>query len=303
MLCSNPTVVGSQCHPCGGCEPCRINRKRIWTNRLLLENGEHGNSCFLTLTYSDATLRLSMNGLPTLAPEDARNWLKRIRKAVSPAKLRYYLVGEYGSQTWRPHYHVALFGFPSCSHGQTFRSRNRAMADRCCASCRLVHSTWGKGDIDNGRLEEGSARYLVSYVLKKMTRYDDPRLGGRMPEFARMSLKPGIGQTAVHDIADAVLRYGLDSSLPDVPSAIRRGSTIAPLGRYLTQQLRLMCGKEINCPDEVLREAAIKLLPLRQAARLSSVLPSFKGQIVEAFRQEVMNRLAKHHVYKQRSSL
>lgn len=269
----------------------------------MLEAAQHGSSAFLTLTYSDAALRLSMNGTPTLAPEDARNWLKRIRKAVSPVRLRYFLVGEYGDLSWRPHYHVALFGFAPCFNGSTLRSRNRAMAERCCASCRLVHSTWGKGDIDCGRLEEGSARYMVGYVLKKMTRYDDPRLDGRMPEFARMSLKPGIGQTAMHEIADAVMRYGLDSLEGDVPSAIRRGSTIAPLGRYLTQQLRLMCGREVNCPEEILREAAIKLLPLRQAAKLSKDQPSFKAQVVEAFRQEVMNKVSRHRIYATRSSL
>lgn len=303
MLCSDPVSMGSHLFPCGRCEPCRINRKRLWTNRILLETGEHGSNAFLTLTYEDSRLPLTTNGLPTLAPEDLRNWLKRIRKAVAPVRLRYYAVGEYGDLSMRPHYHLALFGFEPCSNGNTLRSRGRPIASLCCQYCRLVQSTWALGDVDIGRLEEGSAKYLVGYVLKKMTRFDDIRLDGRMPEFARMSLRPGIGQSAMHDVADVILTLGLDESEADVPSALRRGKTIAPLGRYLRQQLRLMIGKEVSCPDEVLKEAAERLLPMRLAAKASSENPSFKKAVVEAFKQDVLNRVTRSKIYSKKGAL
>lgn len=303
MLCSKPVSVGSHLFPCGQCEPCRINRKRLWTNRILLEAGEHGSNSFLTLTYNEENLPHTMNGLPTLAPEDLRNWLKRIRKAVAPIRLRYYAVGEYGDVSARPHYHLALFGFQSCRNGSTIRHRGRTMAAQCCSTCRLVQATWAAGDIESGTLEEASAQYLVGYVLKKMTRYDDGRLYGRMPEFARMSLRPGIGQRAMHDIADVILTLGLDVSEADVPSALRRGARMWPMGRYLRQQLRLMTGKEINTPDEVLLEAAEKLRPMREAAKASSSHPSFKTFVVEAFRQDILNRVARQRVHSKRGSL
>lgn len=303
MLCKDPVSVGSHLFPCGRCEPCRINRKRLWTNRLLLEAGEHGSNAFLTLTYRDERLPRTASGTPTLEPTDVRNWLKRIRKAVEPARLRFYLVGEYGDRTWRPHYHVALFGFEPCANGRTIQFRGRPMADRCCSYCRLVHSSWGFGDVDVGRMEEGSAKYLCGYVLKKMTRNDDPRLDGRWPEFARMSLRPGIGQRAMHDIADVILRLGLDESEADVPSALRRGKTIAPLGRYLRQQLRLMIGKEVGAPDEVLREAAERLRPLREIAKLDEEHPSFKWQVVQAFAQDVLNREKRQTIYSKRGQI
>lgn len=282
----------------------------------MLEAEQHGSNCFVTLTYNDKHLPVLANGMSTLAPEDVQRFMKRIRKAVSQTilssgkriktgvKLRYYLVGEYGDKTERPHYHAAIFGLAGCTAGSTLRSRGRPMAERCCASCRLVFSTWGLGDCDVGRLEENSAKYLVGYVLKKMTRFDDPRLDGRMPEFARMSLRPGIGFSALHEIADVLMRLDLDESEADVPSALRRGKTMWPLGRYLRGKLRLLIGREVNCPDEVVQEAALKLLPMRLAAREGKDgIVSFKAHVVEAFKQEVLNREAKHRIFNSRRSI
>jgi len=310
MLCTDPVTVGSHHFPCGRCEPCRINRKRLWTNRILLEAGEHGDNSFWTLTYDDKNLPLITNGLSTLAPEDTRNFMKRIRAAVaqkfSGTRLRFYLVGEYGDGSERPHYHLALFGYPRCSNGVTLRHRGRPLADRCCVYCRLVSSTWGKGDVDGGGLEEGSAQYLVGYVLKKMTRYDDIRLYGRMPEFARMSLRPGIGQRAMHDIADVILQLDLDESEADVPSALRRGSRVWPLGRYLQNQLRKMTGteKEKWTYDEKIREAHERFTRLQDmfASKGLSRNPT-KSEIVEAFKQDVLNRSKRQAIFRKRGSI
>lgn len=303
MLCRNPVSVGSHYFPCGRCDPCRINRRRVWTNRIMLETQCHGSNSFWTLTYQDENLPRSANGLSTLAPEDAQRFMKRIRKAVAPVKLRFFLVGEYGDETWRPHYHVALFGMEHCRNGATLRSRGRPMADRCCACCRLVHRTWGFGDIDGGRVEEGSAQYLAGYVLKKLMRYDDARLEGRMPEFSRMSLRPGIGRDALHEIADGFLRFDLEKSEVDVPAAIRRGQRLWPLGQYLRRQLRQLVGRDVRCPDEVLVQEFARLLPLRLAARSDASNPSFKAHLVQAYAQQCLNRETRSRLYKKRGAL
>lgn len=303
MKCLDPYNAGSHLFPCGRCEPCRINRKRLWTNRILLECGEKSDNAFITLSYRDEKLPLNSRGDATLAPEDLQRWLKRIRKSIAPTRIRFYGVGEYGDLSWRPHYHVALFGFPPCSNIRTLRLRGRPMADKCCRFCQLVSSTWANGDVDVGRMEEGSAKYLVGYVLKKMTRFDDVRLHGRMPEFARMSLRPGIGQSAMHDVADVLIQLGLDESEADVPSALRRGKTIAPLGRYLRQQLRLMIGKEVATPDAVLQEKAREMLPLLLAARAAKNGATLKSEVVRAFAQDCQNLISRNKIFGKRGSL
>lgn len=311
MLCSAPVTVGSQLFPCGRCDPCRINRKRLWTHRLLLEADQCADNSFWTLTYSDQNLPLSGNGLWTLAPEDAQRFMKRFRKAwdrlqgsfglkcEERRRVRFFLVGEYGDRYERPHYHIALFGYPSCTNRTTLTSRGRPIADRCCVFCRTIYEQWGRGDIHGGTLEESSAKYLVGYVLKKMTRYDDTRLNGRMPEFARMSLRPGIGYGALHDVASAIMENDISKDI----TALRRGKTIYPLGRYLTQNLRQLTGKDKNAPPEVLQENYERLLPLRQAAKRDNQNPSFKSYVVEAYKQDILNRAARAAIYKKRGNL
>lgn len=136
-----------------------------------------------------------------------------------------------------------------------------------------------------------------------MTRFDDPRLDGRHPEFARMSLRPGLGMMAMHDLADVILRLDLDHSEPDVPSGLRRGKKIWPLGRYLRQQLRLLTGKDKNAPPAALLEAAARLLPMRLAAHSDEENPSFKAHVVEAFAQDVRNREARQKLYSKRGRI
>jgi len=106
MLCNKPYRKGNAEFGCGQCMPCRFNRRRLWTARLLLEATQHENKSFITLTYNDKNAPKDHS----LDPSHYKNFIKRLRKAIYPKKIRYYLVGEYGDHTQRPHYHAALFG-------------------------------------------------------------------------------------------------------------------------------------------------------------------------------------------------
>jgi len=148
-----------------------MNRRRVWTHRLLPEQRSHEFSSFATLTYADEHLPRGQ----TVVPKHTQDWLKRLRDLLGPTRpIRYYLVGEYGDESQRPHYHAALFGLSHLEHETLARS-------------------WPMGHTLLGTLTKESAQYVAGYVTKKMTAPDDPRLNGRHPEFARMSLRPGIG--------------------------------------------------------------------------------------------------------------
>lgn len=99
-----------------------------------------------------------------------------------------------------------------------------------------------------------------------MTRTDDRRLGGRWPEFARMSLRPGIGRDAMHEVASELMRFNLDTTQGDVPVTLRHGKKHLPLGRYLRGNLRMMIGKEKNAPVEALARNAEEVRQLRSEA-------------------------------------
>lgn len=222
MLCKKPYVKGDCTFPCGQCLPCRINRRRLWTHRLMLEAIKHESSSFITLTYSDENLPEG----GTLQPRDAQLFLKRLRRAIEPYKLRFYLVGEYGEETFRPHYHAALFGIDNRQIDQ-------------------ISACWQHGMVHAGTLTLESAQYIAGYVTKKMTSPDDERLQGRYPEFARMSNRPGIGHSSLDELEDFLysdVGARLLMQTKDVPLTLRHGGKQLPLGRYLRDKLRERMG-------------------------------------------------------------
>lgn len=206
MLCKNPyvrtpvgiskvaTVLSQEARenstpfPCGQCINCRINRGRLWTNRILLEAKCHETSCFVTLTYSDEDLPDNSS----LKRCDVTGFIKRLRERVRPRQIRYYYCGEYGSRTNRPHYHMAIFGL--------------SVTDE-----KAISGSWKKGHVMVGDLSSSSARYVAGYVLKKLKdeerMYDiseDGEILERDKEFSGMSLRPPIGGLAIDKIAKRI---------------------------------------------------------------------------------------------------
>lgn len=194
---------------------------------MTMEQALHSESCFLTLTYDDD--HLPAHG--SLRKKDVQDFLKRERYHNGP--LRYYGVGEYGSRTWRPHYHLALFG-------RNFGVRRS-----------VEIPTWDKGHAFSGMLTPESMRYVASYLLKRLTKKEDRRLEridpdtGEVfrlePEFPLMSLRPGIGAAAIRAygkfLGSAVGKKWVREN-GDVPREVRIGARRFPLGRYLTDMLR-----------------------------------------------------------------
>lgn len=266
-----------QAYGCGQCLPCRLKKRREWTHRIMLEAGLNQDNAFLTLTYEKDPI--------SLEPLDHRRFMDALRKRLKPMPVRFYCVGEYGEKNNRPHLHYALFGYPSCRAGSTKRGKYR-----CCGPCDTIEEVWGKGLIKNLPLEIGSARYIARYVIKKMTRFDDPRLQpGMHPEFSRMSLKPGLGHGALLQCATVISRYNLLTPEGDVPVTLRHGTTEWPLGRYLRKKLRKELGLDERSPSVLSPEAAYsafindtEMRSLQNAAIADPENPSVKYHLLAA---------------------
>lgn len=254
MLCAKPFRSGTLEFGCGQCLRCRVNRRRIWTARLVLEMQQHEASSFVTLTYDND--HLPSDG--SVVPLHLQLFMKRLRY-YSGRKLRYYAVGEYGDKSFRPHYHLALFGIGAEDHDNA-KSKKRSCE---CVICRA----WTEGIVHCGEVTIESAGYIVSYVLKRMTKANDPRLGARHPEFARMSNRPGIGAWAAGSIADFCTtdvgsRYVAEKG--DVPSEIRVNGLTFPVGRYISRRTRESLGHASGCPAHVILQLSYdNLLELR----------------------------------------
>lgn len=180
----------------------------------MLEAHQHQASFFCTLTYDQE--HLPTNG--SVSVREAQLFLKRLRDRAGA--FRYYLVGEYGPSTWRPHYHACLFGL------------REALA---------IDPAWGKGFSQVLPLTYELAQYCAGYVVSKLVTRKDVESRGLEPEFARMSLKPGLGAGALSAIKAAYIdpeTGEIRTADGDVPSSIRTDGQQWPLGRYLRRRLR-----------------------------------------------------------------
>lgn len=221
---------------------------------------------------------------------------------IEPVRVRYYAVGEYGDETFRPHYHIALFGYPSCVRGRTDHR-----AKFCCGSCQTVKDAWQLGGVDLGELNKDTAQYISGYVTKKMTKGDDKRLNGRYPEFSRMSRRPGVGATAMEDVASSLMRHS-DVALVggDVPTALVHGRKAMPLGRYLRRCLRKELGfGNLAATPEGLKKSSFEMRFLLEEALLSpeNTSKGIKQIALEMNKQKVLNMEARYKIHKGRKSL
>lgn len=298
MLCKNPYFIGAQPCECRKCVPCRVQKTRMWANRLMLESRSHLNASFVTLTYSDSNVPVvAGKNIPTLEPDHVKLFLKRLRHRTNQ-KLRYFYVGEYGDVTNRPHYHLALFGFPSCENGRT-----NHLNKRCCTPCVTIGETWGLGGVDVGELTEQSAKYIAGYCEKKWKEekqcqsrktpsgMNRPKylLDGRHKEFHQMSLRPGIGAIAIKSL----VTFGVQSQRAksvvksiDAPVVLRNNGRLLPLGRYLRRKWREALGRKPDTPESVLRE-------YRQ--ELSRLLKESEFKYPSGIKSNVRQRAAFHH--------
>lgn len=275
MNCQKPFTLDGGAYGCGHCVPCRIKKRREWQHRMMLEASQYGDNSFVTLTYSPENIPEDSS----VSPRIASLFIKKLRKNTG-VKLRYFIVGEYGDQNGLPHYHAALFSYPTCLYAGTRYSTRNPTGEGCCSICTSIHKAWGFGRIHVGTLEPKSMAYVAGYINKKMTRETDPRLEGRRPEFARMSLRPGLGHGMMHELASTLMEHSLEKDLIDVPAVLQHGRITYPLGRYLRRSLRKMVGREPNAPQEALNQAKEKLQPLRQAAFNASI--PFKTALLQA---------------------
>lgn len=132
--------------------------------------------CFITLTYSNDEQTFG-----NLDKTHLQLFIKRLRKKYKKP-ITYYAIGEYGGKTFRPHYHIILFGV---SHLDVVK----------------IENTWASlgenfGFVYVGNVTVRSISYVAKYHVNR-TKYP----AGLVPSFCLMS--KGVGKTYV----DRMKRY------------------------------------------------------------------------------------------------
>ena len=203
MLCTSLTKFPNSkvFTSCGQCMPCRINRRKEWMTKLRLEQKYYGdNVAFLTLTYAPENLpeKDHFSG-GSLNKHDAQKFIKRFRKnyynkyAAHSERIRYFLVGEYGTETKRAHYHAIIFGVDP----------HRAK--------EITKMSWSLGHIQCDAVRDGGIQYVCGYTLKKLTSEKDFP-DGQEPEFSLKSTKPALGHCQIPAIAKILAKHNIRPS-------------------------------------------------------------------------------------------
>jgi hypothetical protein len=228
-------------------------KKKIWKLRLLLESKLYSLNGFITLTYDNDHIPPGAS----LQPEDLRLFLHRFRKRIQRSglpKIRYFAIGEYGTQTERPHYHLIVYNYGCLS-----KTRYVSGSHCNCVYCDILRKSWSSGHVALGTVESDSIDYVCDHNLKTvvvdgkaimgLTDLNDPFvvkwLKGRHPEFRRMSNRPGIGGLALEQLCQNYFTRDFArflSTTGDVPSQFVVGGRVIPIGRYIREGLRKMYG-------------------------------------------------------------
>lgn len=178
--------------PCGSCVGCRMDRAKQWKIRVCHEMEVYppDQVHFVTLTYRDACLPLTMDGVAYLKKSDFQEFMNRLRNPVPGVHkfFRYFACGEYGTAengTHRPHFHLILFGVlddlvpfaPKRFHSAT------------------VEKAWPFGISEVSPVFPETVAYVAGYVEKKQS---DPYFGEYpVKPFLLMSTKPAIGSSYI----------------------------------------------------------------------------------------------------------
>lgn len=174
--------------PCGICTGCLLAKATSWATRSMHEASLHPENAFITLTYAPEHLPEP----PFVSVETIQKFLKKLRshlhrKAEREKKptpeIKYLACGEYGSKTYRPHYHLLIFNWRP-KNGT--KIRNTPFGNVFVS--QELQKLWTLGLSEYGSVTPASAGYVARYTTKKLF-----ERGMQGSEFLLASRKPALG--------------------------------------------------------------------------------------------------------------
>lgn len=105
--------------------------------------------------------------LCSLSVDDAQKFLKRLRinwerKGLDISLFRYSIVGEYGSTSGHPHYHLILWGYPY----PILKDEDPTSLGYLMRMTEDIKRAWGFGRVDC-QIARNCARYVSKYIGKQ----------------------------------------------------------------------------------------------------------------------------------------
>ena len=195
--------------PCGHCVECLKLRSKAWAFRNYFEalNSQGYGNYFITFTYDDEHLP------KCLVKDEISKFNKKLKMYLKRkglySEFRFYMCGEYGGKTLRPHYHVLYYDLPL----DDLEFYSKSDSGGILWNSQFLNKLWQKGFVVVGDMSFNSAAYVSRYVDKKIDRTNEQKENllkyGIQPEFNNMSRKPGIGSCLQDEYDEYILDTGL----------------------------------------------------------------------------------------------
>lgn len=249
--------------PCGKCPECLKRRVSGWSFRLMQEEKTAQSARFITLTYDTIKVPITPSGYMSLNKKHIQDFFKRLRRQIEYAgypldiPVKYYIVGEYGGKTNRPHYHALIYNVPDT---------------------KFLETAWDMGAIHYGDVTGASIGYTLKYISKPgripMHRNDD-----RLPEFSLMSKRLGESY-----LSSAIINWHKADLLNRFHLTIEGGKKIA-MPRYYKDKLYPKNSLGISPERQLIAE---HLIPLMDQKLLEAIRdnPSHFRDLAELHKQQ-----------------
>lgn len=259
--------------PCGRCYPCKLRRVSAWSFRLMKEAERSRSAFFVTLTYDNDHVPISPNGFMTLdRPREIDGHYKSSHVQLFFKKLRrgnddnvkwpikYYMCGEYGSETYRPHYHVILFNATlenliGLKYENQYEYGNLVLDGKT----EFLSDCWPCGHITIGDFTQGSVGYTLKYISKDsiVGKYgrDD-----RVREYSLMSKRLGDNY-----VTPAMRHWHLNDVMNRMYAVTDEGIKVS-LSRYYKEKIYTKW-QRLSVAYQMEKKAQEEYLKLRPEAR------------------------------------
>lgn len=141
-MCLFPLHIKGNTVPCGKCAQCLKDRVEGWKFRFSEESKNWRTTAFITLTVDEENA--NPNGVDKHA---VQCFLKRLRHKI---QFKYYLISEYGPNTFRQHYHMIIF--------------SDLVPDKLYDT---LECTWDKGIVTYGDVNIKRITYVANFHVTK----------------------------------------------------------------------------------------------------------------------------------------
>ena len=203
--------------PCGHCVGCLADRSLQWVARCSLEQRMSNYTYFVTATFDDDHLPVKevFNGrelvpTPVLDKREHQLFLKRFRRRFEYEEKpspRYFMCGEYGDRTRRPHFHYLFFmsdPLPDLRPPTLIETGGKRPPPDVM-TCDFLRNAWSNGHISVSPVNPARIAYVCRYTLKKLNALDERAMADQARLCRARQLVDQATGEVVGDLDDYVL--------------------------------------------------------------------------------------------------